>query len=109
MDVPEDGWIRKKKTPGFGKGGGSQGSFTFCMFEWRRDRDSNPRNRKRFNRFRVCRLRPLGHLSVILKPVFYSPHPMTGRSCRHVKADVSALYSAVIEGNPYNLFFPKTQ
>jgi hypothetical protein len=30
---------------------------------WRRDRDSNPRNRKRFNRFRVCRLRPLGHLS----------------------------------------------
>ena len=38
--------------------------------EWRRDRDSNPRNRKRFNRFRVCRLRPLGHLSIILIPVF---------------------------------------
>ncbi len=39
---------------------------------WRRDRDSNPRNRKRFNRFRVCRLRPLGHLSsvraLLLKP-----------------------------------------
>src|SRR4051812_23323771 len=30
---------------------------------WRRERDSNPRYRKRYNRFRVCRIRPLCHLS----------------------------------------------
>jgi hypothetical protein len=34
---------------------------------------------------------------------------MTVRSCRPMKADVSALHSAVREGNPYNLFFPKIQ
>jgi hypothetical protein len=31
--------------------------------KWRRGRDLNPRYRKRYNRFRVCRLQPLGHLS----------------------------------------------
>ena len=46
------------------------GAIHLLQEEWRRDRDSNPRNRKRFNRFRVCRLRPLGHLSIILIPVF---------------------------------------
>src|SRR5262249_12778026 len=30
---------------------------------WRRGRDSNPRNSCEFNRFRVCRNRPLCHLS----------------------------------------------
>ncbi len=31
--------------------------------KWRRERDSNPRYPNGYNRFRVCRIRPLCHLS----------------------------------------------
>src|SRR6266403_3720547 len=33
--------------------------------EWRRERDSNPRYPDGYNRFRVCRNRPLCHLSAV--------------------------------------------
>ena len=38
---------------------------SFWTRYWRRERDSNPRYAWTYNRFRVYRLRPLGHLSVV--------------------------------------------
>ena len=43
--------------------GARQPSAPIFFWKWRRERDSNPRYRKRYNRFRVCRIRPLCHLS----------------------------------------------
>jgi hypothetical protein len=41
---------------------------TFCSMIWRRERDSNPRNRFRFSGFQDHRHRPLGHPSRLRKP-----------------------------------------
>ena len=44
---------------------GRSAQFTRCCC-WRRERDSNPRNRSRFSGFQDHRHRPLGHLSAFL-------------------------------------------